>query len=327
MTPAQESSRESSPEFSIDVRVPASTANLGAGFDCLGLALELYLNVRATVLSKPGARVVARSRGVRGSSVLPSTPEENLIFRAMRHTADREGFHLPPVRLAVQNEIPMASGLGSSAAATVAGVVLGFAVAEPRRAVPRETALQYAAEVEGHSDNVAASLLGGLVVTFARADGSIIGVPKRWPKMIRVVAVIPLMELATKKSRSVLPKTVDRADAVHNLQRSALLVAALEERRYDLIWDALQDRLHQPYRQTLIPGLEEILAMPKMPGLLGIALSGAGPSAIALATDRFDVIGKELASRFERNGLAATFRMLEIAQEGFSTSEKHLRRR
>jgi homoserine kinase len=317
MTPAR--------EFSIDVRIPASTANLGAGFDCFGLALELYLNVRATVVSKSAARVTVRSRGVRGSSALPTVPEENLIVRAMRHTAEREGFHLPPVRLAVQNEIPMASGLGSSAAATVAGVVLGFAVAG--RPVAKESALQYAAEVEGHADNVAASLLGGLVVTFARDDGSILGVTKRWPKMIRVVAVTPLFELATKKSRAVLPKEVERADAVHNLQRSGLLIAALEERRYDLIWDALHDRLHQPYRQTLIPGLKEVLSTPKMPGLLGIALSGSGPSAIALATDRFDAIGKEIASRFERSGLTASYRTLEVAQEGFSTSEKHLRRR
>ncbi|HUJ30426.1 MAG TPA: homoserine kinase [Candidatus Acidoferrum sp.] len=315
----------SSREFSIDVRVPASTANLGAGFDCLGLALELYLSARATIVWGPGARVVARSRGVRGSSALPSAPEENLIFRAMRHTADREGFQLPPIRLAVQNDIPMASGLGSSAAATVAGVVLGFAVA--RRAVPKEAALQYAAEVEGHTDNVAASLLGGLVVTVARPDGSVIGVQKRWPKMIRVVAVTPLFSLETNRSRAVLPKMVERADAVHNLQRSALLVAALEERRYDLIWDALQDRLHQPYRQRLIPGLEDVLATPRMPGLLGLALSGAGPSVVALATDRFEKIGSEIARRFEKNGLTATFQTFEVAQEGFSTSEKHLRQR
>jgi len=312
-------------EFSIDVRVPASTANLGAGFDCLGLALELYLNVRATVVSKPGGRVAVRTRGVGGSSALPSVLEENLIFRAMRHTAEHERFDLPPVRLAVQNEIPMASGLGSSAAATVAGVVLAFAVAG--RPVPREVALQCAAEVEGHSDNVAASLFGGLAVTFVRSDGSILGIQKRWPKMIRVVAVTPVFELATKKSRAVLPKMIERADAVYNLQRAALLVAALEERRYDLIWDALQDRLHQPYRQSLIPGLEEILAIPKMPGLLGIALSGSGPSAIALATDRFDTIGQEMANRFEKNGLRAAYRLLEVAQEGFSTSQKHLRRR
>lgn len=285
----------------------------------------MFLHVRATVVSEPGARTVARSRGVGESAALPSKPEENLILRAMRHTAERESFRLPAVRLAVQNEIPMASGLGSSAAATVAGVVLGFAVAG--RTMAKDAALQYAAEVEGHADNVAASLLGGLVVTFARADHSFASVQKRWPKLVRIVAVIPRFTLETKKSRGVLPKNVERNDAVYNVQRSALLVAALEERRYDLIWDALQDRLHQSYRQALIPGLEDILAVPRMPGLLGVALSGAGPSVVALATDRFDSIGKELAGRFERNGLAAAFQTLEVAQEGFSTSEKHLRRR
>src|SRR6202163_331570 len=111
-----------------EVRVPASTANLGAGFDCLGLALELYLSVRATVLLTPGTSSRARSRGVRGTSALPKSADQNLILRAMRLTADREGFHLPVIRLAVQNEIPVAGGLGSSAAAAVAGVALGFAV-------------------------------------------------------------------------------------------------------------------------------------------------------------------------------------------------------
>jgi homoserine kinase len=243
----------------------------------------------------------------------------------MKHTADGEGFRLPPVRLAVQNDIPVAGGLGSSAAATVAGVVLGFAVGG--RAVSRDTALQYAAEVEGHADNVSASLLGGLVVTFARKDGSVAAVRMRWPKMIRIVAVTPRCALETSKSRALLPKTVDFRDAVHNLQRAALFVSALEERSYDLIWDAMQDRLHQVYRKSLIPGLEDILAIPRIPGLLGIALSGAGPSVIALATDRFDSIGKEIAGRFERHGLEAAFQTLEVAQDGFSTSEKRLRGR
>jgi homoserine kinase len=316
MTPAR--------EFSIEVRVPASTANLGAGFDCLGLALEMYLNVRATVVSRPGARTIARSRGVGGSSALPKAPEENLIFRAMNHTARREGSCLPPVRLAAQNNIPMASGLGSSAAATVAGVVLAFALAGCP--IDKDAALQYAAEVEGHTDNVAASLLGGLVVTAQRADGAVTGVRRRWPRMIRIVAVTPHFQLETKESRAVLPKAVPLSDAVHNLQRAALLVAALEERRYDLLWDALQDRLHQTYRQAVIPGLDDVLAVPRMPGLLGIALSGAGPSVVALATDRFDLIGREIVSRFERHGLAASFQTLEASQEGFSTLEKHLRR-
>jgi homoserine kinase len=312
-------------EFSIDVRVPASTANLGAGFDCLGLALELYLHVRATVMSVPGAHAVARSRGVPGTAALPTLPEENLIFRAMTHTAQHEGFCLPPIRLAVQNDIPVAAGLGSSAAANVAGVVLAFALA--RQPLAKDVALQCAAEMEGHADNVAAAMLGGLVVTFTRADGTVAAVQKRWPKMVRIVVVTPQFTLETKKSRAILPKTVDHADAVHNLQRSALLVAALEERRYDLIWDALQDRVHQSYRQALVPGLQGALAVPRMHGLLGVALSGAGPSVIALAVDGFNEIGKEIAAQFERHGLAATFQTLEAAQEGFATSDKRLRLR
>jgi homoserine kinase len=307
---------------SFEVRVPASTANLGAGFDCLALALEMYLSVRATVLAEPGARTLARSRGVRGTSALPSTPDENLIFRAMRHTAEREGFALPRTRLAVQNEIPVAGGLGSSAAATVAGITLGFTVAG--RPIPKDTVLRYAAEMEGHPDNVAAALLGGLVVTLTRADGSVVAIRKRWPKVIRVIVVTPSVTLETKKSRGVLPQSVSRADAVHNLQRSALFVAALEDRRYDLLWDAMQDRLHQAARQSLIPGLADVLALPRMPGLLGVALSGAGPSVVALATERFDEIGKTVARCFERHGLAPTIRNLEAAQEGISSGQKYI---
>lgn len=312
-------------QTSFEIRVPASTANLGAGFDCLGLALELFLRVRATVLSRPGARTAARSSGVTGSSTLPSTPEENLIFRAMRHAAEKEGFRLPPVRLAVQNQIPVTAGLGSSAAATVAGVSLAFAVAG--QPIQRDKALQYASDVEGHPDNVGAALLGGLVATLTRADGTVAGIQKRWPKMVRVIAVTPVLTLETSKSRAVLPKTIERADAVQNLQRAAILVAAIEERRYDLLWDAVQDRLHQPYRQGLIPGLSEALKMERMPGLAGVALSGSGPSVVALATARFDEIGKAIAACFDRHGLATTVRNLEAAQEGIVISEKRGARR
>jgi homoserine kinase len=310
---------------SFEVRVPASTANLGAGFDCLGLALELYLTARATAQIRPGSRTLARTRGV-GSASLPRSPEQNLIFRAMRLTAERENIELPPVRLAVKNEIPMAGGLGSSAAAAVAGVALGYAVAG--RPLSRENALRYATEIEGHSDNAAAALHGGLVVTYTGGDASDVGALKiPWPKMIRVIAVTPALELATKKSRAVLPASVPRSDAVHNLQRSALFVAAITTRRYELIWEAMRDRLHHSYREHLVPGFEDVLAMPQMPGLLGLALSGAGPSAIALVTAGFDEIGKAIAAHFERAGLAATIRFLEVAQEGVSSLENRPRRR
>jgi homoserine kinase len=303
-------------QTAFEVRVPASSANLGAGFDCLGLALELYLTVRAKVLSEPGALPLVRSRGVRGSSELPVAPEQNLILRAMRHVAEHERFALPLVALDVKNEIPIAAGLGSSAAAIAAGVALSFALA--RRKLPIDSALRYATELEGHADNVAAAFLGGLVVTLVRADGSVAALRKRWPKNLHIVAVTPVLALETAASRSVLPKTVAHADAVHNLQRSALLISALEERRYDLLWDAMQDRLHQPHRQPLIPGLAEVLAMPRVPGLVGIALSGAGPTVIALATGHLQAIGKAIAARFKNSGLASSIRKLSVARDGLS---------
>jgi homoserine kinase len=306
----------------IEVRVPASTANLGAGFDCFGLALQIYLTVRATVLSGAGDRSQVRSRGAKGSSLLARVPEENLIFRAMQHAAEREGFALPSVRLAVHNAIPVAGGLGSSAAAIVAGVSLAFAVAG--RTMSTDTALRYATELEGHADNAAAALLGGLVVTATRADGAVLVVRKAWPKEIRIVAVTPDLTLETKKARAVLPANVSREDAVHSLQRSALLIAALEEKRFDLLWDALQDRLHQSCRAQLIPGLAGILQMPRAPGLLGIALSGSGPSVIALATDHFEAIGKSIARHFECHRLAATIRCLDVAPDGHSITELSL---
>jgi len=307
-----------------EVRVPASTANLGAGFDCLGLALELYLNVRATVIVTRGTKSRARSMGVLGSSALPKSADQNLILRAMKLTADREGLSLPTIRLAVQNEIPVAGGLGSSAAAAVAGVALGFAV--NGKSIPKDRALRYATEMEGHADNVGAALMGGFVVTFTRDDGSVVAVRKNWPKMVRLIVVTPLTGLETKKSRAVLAQTVTRSDAVHNLQRTALFVAAIEERRFDLLWDAMEDRLHQSARQSLIPGLGDVLGLPKMPGLLGIALSGAGPSVIALATDRFNEIGKAIASRFERNGVASSVRILEAAQDGLTATQQRANR-
>lgn len=305
---------------SFEVRVPASTANLGAGFDCFGLALNLYLTVQARVQSGWNARTTVRSHGVPGSSNLPSAPAENLILCAMRHAADQENLDLPQLHLAVRNEIPIGGGLGSSAAAIVAGISLAFAVNGKK--MPEQAALRLAADLEKHTDNISAALLGGLVVSFVADGGRVIAVKKKWPKEIRVIAASPKMSLATHASRAALPKAVEHTDAVHNLQRSALLLAALEAKRYDLIWDAMQDRLHQDYRQALVPGLDEALSIPRMTGLLGVALSGAGPSVIVLATANFKEIGKELARRFRRGGPGVTIRSLAVDQKGIQLTKK-----
>jgi homoserine kinase len=305
---------------SFEIRVPASTANLGAGFDCLGLALNLHLAVRATVLSQAGAQTRVAIHGVSGSSLILLTPGKNLILRAMRHTAERERFRLPPVRLAIQNEIPVGAGLGSSAAAITAGIALAFALGGKK--ISEHAALRYGAEIEHHADNIGAAYLGGFVLTLVRSDGSVAAIRMRWPQDIRAVVVTPALPLDTTRSRAVLPKSVERADAIHNVQRAALLVAAIQERRYDLVWDAMQDRLHHPYRQGLIPGLADILAMPRMPGLLGIALSGAGPSVVALATGKFSDIGKAIAERFRRNQVNVEIRLLAVAERGLKLKRK-----
>jgi homoserine kinase len=305
---------------SFEVTVPASTANLGPGFDCLGLALDLHLTARATVLGPETLHSSARTRGVAGSANLPSNPHENLILRAMAHAMKREGLTLPPVRLAVKNEIPIAGGLGSSAAAIVAGIALGYAVAEKN--FTEDAALRCAAELESHVDNVGAALLGQLVVSLVRVDGSVVALRKKWPAEIRIVAVTPEISLKTDSSRAALPKSVPHADAVFNEQRSALFIAALDAGRYDLLADAMQDRLHQPFRESLIPGLAEILAAPRTPGMLATALSGSGPTVIALATEHFDEIGTTIAARFQQKGLKATVRNLAAAPHGMRLTQR-----
>lgn len=299
---------------SFKVRVPASTANLGCGFDCLALALDLHLTVQATVLTNSAEKSSAHITGIEGSSGLPTTPEKNLMLRSMRHTADRENFSLPAVRLYAHNEIPLGGGLGSSAAAVVAGVVLAYKIAN--RKVAPNMLLQRAAEIEGHADNAAAALFGGLVVAMSRDDKTFEAIRLKWPRKIRAVVVTPHRSLDTKSSRAALPNLIALKDAVHNLQRSAVFVAALAGRRYELLWDAMRDRLHQPYRYSLVPGLEEILTMEKPSRVLGIALSGAGPSVLVLATENSKEAGDLVAGQFKKSGLASTVRILKAAQKG-----------
>ena len=247
--------------------MPASTANLGAGFDCFGLALKLYLRVSARIVPESIVACQVRLSG-EGSDGTFASNEENLIARAMRLTADREGLSLPPLELDVNNELPLARGLGSSATAIVAGIMLTSLVCD--RELTAATVLRYAAEMEGHADNVAAAYLGGWVVSCLKPDGSVLAVKRSWPSEIKVVVVSPEAFLKTEETRSVLPVYVPRNDAVFNLQRVALFGAALEAGAYDLLWDAMQDRLHQAHRQSLVPGLRS-LATPPQPGLLGVA--------------------------------------------------------
>ena len=296
-----------------EVRVPASTSNLGPGFDCFGLALKLYLTVRATAVPESPEPCRVTTTGAKENEALPRNAV-NLIYRAMSFTARREGASLPPVELVAHNEIPLASGLGSSAAAIVAGIKLSALLTGT--SIADQTILNYATEFEGHPDTVAASIYGGFLASCTRSDGTVLSTRFDWPTQVRVVVVSPHSQLPTHVARAALPRTITRADAVHNLQRTAVFTAAIAQQRYDLLWDAMHDRLHQPQRESLVPGLAEALALPRMKGLLGIALSGAGPSIVALVDDNEDDIGTALAKCFQARNVESTIRILEVDNEG-----------
>jgi homoserine kinase len=310
--------REVSEGRSVEVQVPASTSNLGSGFDCCGLALKLYLSVQATVTPKYSRLCKVHVSGEAHENGNTPRGRGNLIYRAMCFVAEREGIKLPPLRLDVRNDIPFASGLGSSGAAIVAGIALCSALFDLE--LTNEKILRYGTELEGHADNVAATLLGGLVINCIKEDRSVIAAKRLWPATVKLIAVTPHVSVGTKYARQILSAQVSRGDAVFNLQRVALFGAALEKPDYDLLWEAMQDRLHQERRSGLVPGLADALAIPRVPGLLGIALSGSGPTVIALATEHSCEISDLIAGCFHENGLATTVRLLEVDHLGLRTS-------
>ena len=298
---------------SFEVCLPASTSNLGPGFDCFGLALKLYLTVRCSIPAKAKQACRVRTTGAKENSALPRNAS-NLIYRAMAFAARRENVEVPPIDLLVHNEIPLASGLGSSAAAIVAGIKLCGLVTG--RELNDQAIQNYATEFEGHPDNVTATLCGGFVASCVKNDGSVVTAKFEWPGNIRVVVVSPRSQLPTHVARAALPRTVTRADAVHNLQRTSVFISALAQRRYDLFWEAMRDRLHQPRRESLVPGLAEALALPQMPGLLGVALSGAGPSIVALVDTNEKQIGNKIANCFRAHKIQSTVRVLDVDNDG-----------
>jgi homoserine kinase len=304
-----------------EVRLPASTSNLGPGFDCFGLALKLYLTIRATPLEKSSVACRVRTTGARENATLPRNAT-NLIYRAMAFAARREALTLPPVDLAVHNEIPLASGLGSSAAAIVGGIKLCGLLCEHE--ISDQVVQNYATEFEGHPDNVGASLYGGFVTSCIGEDWSVQAVKFDWPNVVRTVVVSPQSQLPTHVARAALPRMMTRNDAVFNLQRTSLFTAALVKKRYHLFKEAMRDRLHQPRREPLIPGLAEALALPEQDGLLGVALSGAGPSIIALVKDHEKEIGESIVGCFSAKKIRSTVRVLEVDNDGCQVVQRKM---
>jgi homoserine kinase len=288
---------------STKIIIPASTSNLGASFDTCGLALAVYLQVEV----EPRAEGYEIIQSGEGAEAVPRDGA-NLIVRVAQFVAAQRQVKLGGARLQVDNQIPLARGLGSSSAAIIAGISVYEALADEQ--LSEAEFFSYALHFEGHGDNLAPSRLGGLVVTsvIERSSGpTLVTVKRQWPEEVKIVVVIPELELETAKMRAALPSHVSLRDAVFNVQRAALLQAAISEKRFELFGEALRDRLHQPYRAPLAPALAEVLAMndeiERYPGLLGVAISGAGSTMIAFATDHTFEISRAMQERIGAHGL------------------------
>jgi homoserine kinase len=270
----------------VHVRVPATSANLGPGFDALGLALSLHDDVIASTSVEPGTRLDVVGEG---AHTVPRD-ESHLVVRAMRATFDRLGTQPTGVVVECVNRIPHGRGLGSSSAAIVAGVLLARALVEGgAEALPGAGVLQLAADLEGHPDNVAACLLGGLCVAWT-ADGTVEALRVPIELAIRPVALVPPTEASTLAARGLLPSQVPYADATHTAARAALLTAALAGAPGGggALLAATDDRLHQPYRAASMPESAALVTALRADGAAAV-LSGAGPTVLVLARDEAEL--------------------------------------
>ena len=296
----------------VRVSVPATSANLGPGFDAFGLALEL----RNTLVLEEAAAPEAHFAG-EGAELL-GREASNLVLEAVAALYRQVGRPMPTLRLQVESRVPLARGLGSSATAIVGGLVAARALAGAE--LSDAELFQLADRIEGHPDNVAPALWGGAVLAWRsgqRVHARRLGVPAQ----LAAAVAVPETAVPTERSRAVLPATVPLADAVFNLGRSALLATALLSGELELLRDATQDRLHQPYRAALVPGLEEVLAAARRAGALGAALSGSGSAVLALGRGDLTAVAAAMADAFRAAGVECRTWCLEVSREGARVEE------
>lgn len=294
------------------LRVPASSANLGPGFDALGLALGVYLKCRF----RPSASLSIQVEGRDAEAI--STGEDNLIWQTALAVARDVHMTMPPIELRILNDIPIGKGLGSSAAALTAGVVIADKLLDLRWKPLR--ILDEAARLEGHPDNVAACVLGSIVASAIDSGGVARTVRLNMPAQFGVGVVVPDFMLPTSEARAVLPDCYPRAEAIFNVQRAALLIAALATGTASAFPAALEDRFHQPYRVPLVPGLDEILKL-RAPGLLGCALSGAGPSILVFYERGYEQVCDLVRQVFALHGRQSEVLHAPVAECGFELQE------
>lgn len=353
----------SASQRSFKIVVPCTSSNIGPGFDVVGLSLSLYLTLSVTVDPSQSNPAPTLSYTGEGAEEAPLDAYKNLTTRCALYVLRSNDIQSFPkgVSIKVHNEVPFGRGLGSSGAAVIAGILLGNELGNLK--LTKERLLDHALMIERHPDNVTAALIGGFVGSYllelSPEDTQAKDVPLSevlpeyppdageqwgksppsppggighyirfgWAKEIKVIAIIPQFEVSTAKARSALPQMYSLKDLVFNLQRLAVLTTALARSPPDehLVFQAMQDRVHQPYRKHLIPGLPRILASvtPQThPGLLGICLSGAGPTILALALDNLQAIAETICEEFKKENIDCKVRFLEVTTDGAQVIEE-----
>lgn len=293
----------------VTVTVPATTANLGPGFDCMGMALNLRNEFKFT----PCPNGVAIDIQGEGAGSIPAD-KNNLIVQSMQYLCDYLNVEFPCCEIEQINHVPAASGLGSSSTATVAGLVGANALLGSP--VDNHCILKLATRIEGHPDNIAPAIFGGLVLAPMGDDGEALTVERIVMPNLKVALVLPDFELFTADARAALPTTISRADAIFNMARIPLVLRALEGEDYNLLSIAMQDKMHQPYRMPLVPGMADAFAAARQAGAAAVAISGAGPSTIAFAPDNHMAIGQAMMDAYAAAGLTSRMWLLETDNAG-----------
>lgn len=296
----------------VRVEAPASSANLGPGFDSLALALDLHLRVTVTPLEAGAEQLIVEGEGADEIGL----DAGNRFLIGLEHGLQEFGLEPPVMRIEMDNQIPLARGLGSSAAACVCGLLAAEAMAGA--ALGAERLHRIASDIDGHPDNVGAALLGGFVVVQRDQDGQPRAARFDPPGSLEAALFIPLLPLRTAEMRAALPSHVLHGDAAHNVGRAALVVAALTADRLELLSAMGDDRLHEPYRTAHFPELPELVAAARAAGARGAALSGAGSTVMALCDDAevAEQVGRAMAAAAERLGLAGRAIVVRPAVHG-----------
>jgi homoserine kinase len=298
--------------MNITIKVPATSANLGPGFDALGLALNLW-NEAVFIPTKD--RKLSLTIEGEGRDHLP-TDASNAIIDAALQIYDLAGKPCNGMKIHCINRIPLGSGLGSSSAALLTGMLGANAILGGP--FSREEILKLAIETEGHPDNVAPAMLGGLVASIIH-ESHVVSLrltltSQRTP--IHITVVFPEFDFPTKQARAILPKQIERKDAIYNISRAVIVTEAFRVGDLNMLGEAMTDKLHQPYRLPLIPGAQEALEAMKQAGASAVALSGAGPSLIAFSSKRETAIGKAGQRAFQQAGLNSRLYKLKINRKG-----------